>query len=461
MERPEHSSARSDIAGAPEAPSEPELEIDAARAQLSRFDPRRLTFPASLYPFFILFGLNAVDEFDRSAFSVLLPEIRDHFGLNTQGVLTLATIVVLAGILVGPLVGFLADRRDRMKIAAFGAAAWAFFSVLTGLAGSLFILGLARAGSGLGKTVNTPTHNSLIADFYPPRVRARVYYAYAIATPLGQFVAPLTAGFIAAAFTWRVPFVILALPTFVFVLLALSLREPQRGALDFGDLPQEAHPPTLGVKEGIKLLWSVKSYRRVCYSFPFLAVSTFALGPILSLFWNDIYGIGTTGRGFILSFDEPFSVAGLVVGAALSQRFINQNPRAAAYFTAFVGISTAALLGVQALSPSIGGLVVAVGASWIRAFFNSMILPGLVALGSYVLPANVRSLGYASATLWFLPGAVFGPTIGGIADRVGLQIGVLALLPIYVVGAFVMASAAKFIEPDIARARAIAAGESV
>lgn len=460
MERPEHSSARSDIAGSPATP-ETELEIEAARARLSRFDPRRLTFPASLYPFLVLFGLNAVDELDRSAFSVLVPEIREHFQLNFQGVLTLSALVGLTGILVGPFIGFLADRRNRLKIAAFGAVAWGFFSVLTGFAGNIFVLGLARTGSGLGRVVNQPTHNSLLADFYPPSVRARVYYAHALANPFGQFIAPLAAGFIAAAFSWRAPFIILALPTFVFVLLALSVREPQRGSLDFGDLPVETRPPVVSMRQGIKSLWRVRSYRRVCLAFPFLAMSVAGLSSLLNLFWDEVYGLDTRARGFIQSFDEPFSVAGLIFAGWLSQRFINKDPRASAYFVAIVGIATATLLAVQALSPAIGGVVVAVGASWIRAFFNSMILPGLLTLGSLVLPANVRSLGFASASLFFAPGFIVAPLVGRIADQSGLQVGVLALLPVYLVGSFIMASAAKFIEKDIVRARAIAAGESV
>ncbi|HRE02247.1 MAG TPA: hypothetical protein PLV68_13170, partial [Ilumatobacteraceae bacterium] len=45
----------------------------------------------SAYPLVILFGLNAVDELDRAAFGILLPEIREAFDLDLTGVLTLVT----------------------------------------------------------------------------------------------------------------------------------------------------------------------------------------------------------------------------------------------------------------------------------------------------------------------------------------------------------------------------------
>ena len=45
-----------------------------------------LTGAGPVFPLLVLFGLNAVDELDRTAFSVLLPEIREEFGLNLTGV---------------------------------------------------------------------------------------------------------------------------------------------------------------------------------------------------------------------------------------------------------------------------------------------------------------------------------------------------------------------------------------
>lgn len=404
----------------------------------------------------VLFGLNTVDEFDRSAFSVLLPNIRRAFGLDIQGVLTLTSLVALVGVLVGPVVGLYADRLRRVRIAALGGAVWGVFSVFTGLASNVLLLGVARAGSSLGKTVNQPTHNSLLADYYPPEVRVRVYYAHGIANPVGQFVAPLLAGFIAAYLSWRVPFVLLSVPTFVFVVLALRLREPQRGAMDFpevavGNATPEP-PPTW--RQGVKILWGVRSYRRVCFSLPFLAFSTIGLQGLISLFWDEIYGLDERARGLILAFDEPFSVAGLVVAAMINQRLINRRPAMGAYFLAAVATGTALLLAVQALSPSIGGLPVAVGASFVRGFVNSMILPGLFALGSLVLPPTVRSLGFAAAPLWFLPGVVVvPPIIGGIADSLGIDVGMLALLPVYLLGALIMASGARLVEADRDRLR--------
>ena len=53
----------------------------------------------AIYPILVLFGLNAVDELDRAAFGILLPEIRDHFNLDLStmlGIVALSSVAALA-----------------------------------------------------------------------------------------------------------------------------------------------------------------------------------------------------------------------------------------------------------------------------------------------------------------------------------------------------------------------------
>ena len=141
--------------------------------------PRRyfddITAGYALYPLIILFGLNAVDELDRTVFGVLGPEIRDHFGLNNQGYLTLIALTALGGLLLEVPLAYYADRINRARIAVIGAAAWSVFGLLTGLSTTILMLVIARSGAGMGRAVVGPTHNSLIADYYPTEVRADVF----------------------------------------------------------------------------------------------------------------------------------------------------------------------------------------------------------------------------------------------------------------------------------------------
>ena len=143
--------------------------------------PRRyfddITAGYALYPLLILFGLNAVDELDRTVFGVLGPEIRDSFGLTNQGYLSLIALTLLGGLLLEVPLAYYADRLHRARIAVIGAAVWAVFGLFTGLATTILMLVIARSGAGMGRAVVTPTHNSLLVGLLPargPRRRLRL-----------------------------------------------------------------------------------------------------------------------------------------------------------------------------------------------------------------------------------------------------------------------------------------------
>src|SRR3546814_14911543 len=92
------------------------------------------------------------------------------------------------------------------------------------MAATLWMLGATRAGSAIGKAVVEPTHGSLLADYYPPAARPKVFSFHRAANAVGSFLGPVTAGFLAAATSWRWPFVVYAVPTAVFVVLGSEER---------------------------------------------------------------------------------------------------------------------------------------------------------------------------------------------------------------------------------------------
>ena len=94
-----------------------------------------ITDGGPIYPLLILFGLNAVDELDRTAFGVLLPEIREEFGLNLTGVLAHRRARgCRCARPSGPDRPSSPTELNRITPGVVGAAVWAVFSVATGLA---------------------------------------------------------------------------------------------------------------------------------------------------------------------------------------------------------------------------------------------------------------------------------------------------------------------------------------
>jgi branched-chain amino acid transport system ATP-binding protein len=420
-----------------------------------RLDPRQITGTAPLLPLAILFGLNAVDELDRTAFGVLTPEIKAHFGLNLAGVATLTAVILPVGLLLELPVAYLADRWNRTRMAAFGAAIWAIFTVLTGVAGittSLLTLYIARGGSALGKTFNA-THNSLLADYYPQESRARVFYAHRLANSVGQFIGPLAAGFLAASFFWELPFFVLAAPTVFFALFALRLREPLRGvherlAAGADEDTAQIEEAAAGFSETFRVLFARQSARRIYFSLPFLTASGLGIGTFLSVFYDEVYKVDSRGRGVIFAMTEPAQIVGLLVGAVVMQKLVTKDPGRAMSLLGYAAVGSAACLGVIALSPAIG---FAIAGQLGNAFIGAILSPGIFAVISLAVPARMRTLGFATGSLWLLMGLPVLPIVGTIGDRFGVRTGILFFIPVYLIGSFLLASAGRYIGADIER----------
>src|SRR3954463_8115374 len=98
------------------------------RTLAAEWKPSAVTMGLPTFPLLVLFGLNAVDELDRTAFAVLLPDIRDHFGLSDKGALAIVSTTVIAVLFLEIPLSFYCARHNRVRIATVGAAIWALFS---------------------------------------------------------------------------------------------------------------------------------------------------------------------------------------------------------------------------------------------------------------------------------------------------------------------------------------------
>jgi ABC-type branched-subunit amino acid transport system ATPase component/MFS family permease len=452
--------------GAPQVSSNGSEDAGAADAPRPGWWPRwklRTTGGAPLYPLGVLFGLNMVDELDRTAFGVLLPEIRDHFGLDTNGILWVVALSLVAAIILALPIGFYADRRRRVPIAIAGASLWGGFSILTGLAGNLWALGIARTGSGLGRAVNDPVHNSLLADYYDIPVRPRVYSVHRYANALGQFLGPFSAGLIAYAFGWRWPFIIFSAVTAFFVLLAFRLHEPIRGwferrAMGVSDevANTEEEPPSWA--ESFRIVWQVRSLRRIFYALPFLAVAYVGLLTLGGLYYEEVFNLDERARGFVAAgIQGGAQLVGLIVGIRIVTRLMARGPGFVLRFLANVACVVGLALLVFATAPNIG-VAIAANAVVEGSFF--LLIPGIYAVLSLAVPAKVRAFGFAIGTLWILPGLLILPVVGELADTYGIRWGLIAAVPVFLVGGFVLASGHTFVAHDIQQVWKSAAARS-
>jgi branched-chain amino acid transport system ATP-binding protein len=412
-------------------------------------------------PVLVLTAIYFFDEFDTAAFNVLAPDIQRSFGLSDQAVslLVIGNLSLLL-LLAIPLSHF-ADRLPRRTFAVVLGLAAAGFSFLTGVVGTVLLLWLVRLGNGIGVSSNTTIHNSLLADYYPAEQRGQVYSVHQSALYVGGVIGPAIAGAVSSATgNWRYAFMVLVPAMALVAFAAMRLPEPVRGATDDLEAAEAAsHEEPISLREAARTLLAVPTLKRQYTAYIFIGAGVVPLGFLLPFYLKRVYGLGTFDRGLVTSGNQLCNFIGIIVAGALTRRWFAKHPgeplRYAGGALALVGVG---LLGV-AISPN---LPTAIIVGFITSFFGGMYFPPFFAVQSVVSPARVRTLSFGFGALFLVAGVIgiwlfavgiFKPSWNlsnrGFKDY---RLALGALLPWWVIGGLVLASAKKLVPGDMDKA---------
>jgi branched-chain amino acid transport system ATP-binding protein len=418
--------------------------------------PSAVTGGEPIAPLFVILAISLFERLDNTSLAVLNPEIKDYFGLSLQGVLTVSTLVGVFNLLFALPAGYFADRWNRVKMVSAGAALSATFSVATGLAPNVPTLAVARFGSGVGQTLDS-ARLSLLSDYYPPSVRPAVFSFQRLAGQLAGFIAPALTGVLATVLFWQFPFFLYAVPGLVLAAYVfLRLKDPVRGAHErramgaAEDVALTAEKPP-SWSESWRITMAVRTLRRIFLALPFLVGSLTVIAPLVAQFYFEEFGLSAAERGFLSSVEEPFAIVGLIVGGVVSIRFLRFRPGRIVTYVGLLAAFSGATIALTAVAPYLW-LVVAL--QIIRAFLGSFLAPALLSLLTLVIPPRVRSFALSAGVVFAFPGVFLGPFAGYIGDHFGLRFGILVMVPVFMIGAFIIASAGLSVEADMRQAMA-------
>ncbi len=410
----------------------------------------------------ILFGFNMVEEMDRDSFGLLIPNIQKSFHMTNAGILSLVAAAALLGLSLTVPIAQMADSHSRVRLMLVGSAVFALFSFGTGLAFFIWVLVIMRSGSGVGQATALPTHNSLLSDWFPIASRPRVFSFYRFANALGAFFGPLLAGLLAAWVGWRLPFLVLAVPMAILVLLGLRLVEPVRGVqereamgMEGEALLTEEPPPSFA--ESWRMVWKVDSLRRVFYALPFLAASIIGFTSLAALLYQDAFGLDTVHRAYIAAITEPVQIVGLIVGAKFGTKLIMRDPALIMRFLAGAALVCGAFAAVFALAPWLWLTIVA---NMAISATLAIVGPGVFAALSLGIPPRARSMGFSLGAIWVIPGLIVLPIVGAVSDGIGIRPGMLIMTPVFVVGGLILAGSGRVLNDDIKQVWAMTAARS-
>ena len=361
----------------------------------------------------LVYGFNFID---RQIVGILAPFIQKDLGLtNTEmGLLTGLLFAALYTVVAIPI-AWLADRYNRVNILTIALATWSGFTALFGLAGNFFQIGLARMGVGIGEAGGSPASHSILSDLYAKEERAGALGIYSMGIPLGimaaYFVTASLVGPSGEDVNWRRIFVILGLTGIALaVIVRLVLREPVRGAMEFGNNVDVAQPPFF---ESLIALLKIPSWWWMCFGI--------ALGSFVS------YSFSAWQTKYLLLLDPDFNfqnlllilgvingttyAGGTFLGARLADSWGAKNIRAYGWLPA-IAISLCLPIGIISFwVPSVESHLIL---TTVFLLFMGMYLGPSFAIAQTLAPINQRAM--STALFFFILNLIAlggGPTITG------------------------------------------------
>jgi MFS family permease len=296
--------------------------------------------------------------------TVLVPELRDAFGVSTAAVSLALTSYLVPFAALQLVSGTLGERLGRARATRAAFAIYTVASLVAAATGAFAVFLAARAVQGAANAFTTPLVLAALADDTPDAQLGQAVGTFAAVQTAGVVGAPLVGG-LAGALDYRLAFVVAAAAALVLVLVTVPERRPAR------DADPEA-PVRLGDALTPRTRWTAAS--------AFLAYFAITgLGVVVALRAGDAFGLGPTARGLLLA---GFGLAGVVAGRPAGMA----ADRAGAVRVALAGaLPCCALLPLLGLAPGAALLAVA----WLAAGVCSALLwAGLNVLTVGAAPRN-------------------------------------------------------------------------
>jgi predicted MFS family arabinose efflux permease len=337
--------------------------------------------------------------------------------------------------ILGVPLAMLADRTSRSRVIAGALAVWSAFTALCGTAASFGQLFLYRLGVGIGEAGGVAPAYALIADYFPPRRRARALAIFSLGIPLGLAAGTLIGAYLASWVSWRAAFLVMGVAGLVLApIMLIFVRDLPRPAQSSAQVPLSRAFPLIARKPAFWLMAAAAS----CSS-----LAGYGLALWTPSVLERSFGFSLIERGqFLASIFFIGGTAGVFAGGWLADRLGQSDKRWYARLPAIAWLITAPTFAVGLLTPD-------PWLAWplllIPNALNILWLGPVTTAVQHLVPQSMRSTASASFLLINnLIGLGVGPTLIGalselFKDRFGTE--ALRYASVSVVGFYLVAAA--------------------
>jgi MFS family permease len=402
------------------------------------------------YAVVVFFFFMLMHQADKLLIGPLTTPIQNTFGITNTQMGAVVTGALIVGVIAYPLWGWLYDRYSRAKLLALASFMWGASTWLSAIAPTYPTFVATRASTGIDDS-SYPGLFSLIADYFEPKTRGKIYGLLQIAQPLGYLVGMLLALMLADVIGWRQVFYItgtmgIIIAAFIF----FGVREPLRG----GSEPELADLEKMGV---YKFDW--KTARDVIKKRSMLII--FVQGFFGVFPWNVItywfFAYLERERGYdsnsILFTMAPailVMAAGYYIGGALGDYFFKKTP-SGRLIVCTIGVLLGAFFLYMTMQVPLADKTTFMIYLILTALFMPFASPNVIATVYDVSLPEVRSTALAVESFIESAGAALAPLIAGyISDILTLKDAILIIcISTWLLCGFFFIFATKIVPPDI------------
>ena len=342
----------------------------------------------------------------RSGLSPLLIPIREEFGLTyaEAGLISSALFYAYAGVLFPA--GYLGDRVGRKIVLVVCTVWWATASLLTGFAGSLIALFLARFMTGIGQGTFFSNDRPVIAAYTPKEKLGLGQGISFVGLGTGMCLGYILAGYISTLLGWRYVFFLFSIPSFAASLLILKIIEEPK---------TENLPKFSG--NGIKVPFSLVFRERDLWMLYLGGI------PVIYTLWTagtwapamfEELGVGSlTISSLLASLLGISGIPGLIVTGYVSDQMVKRKMgRKVLIGIEFLMIVLFMFLMGWAVREGWNPLMAAFIIFWV-GFFAWGLWAAFYALIADIVPEEIRGSCYGLTNSIHFIGALIGPPLTG------------------------------------------------
>jgi MFS family permease len=335
----------------------------------------------------------------RSSILQEIPMTEAQFGL-------LSSVFLWVYGLLSPFAGYIADKFNRSRVILVSLFVWSAVTWMTAHATTFNQLLLTRALMGISEACYIPAALALIADYHGTKTRSLATGIHMAGIMAGQSLG-FVGGWIAEEFTWNTSFTALGVFGILYsITLVAVLKDPKQTTIEVNSTAKKE----VNFMEAVGRMFGNRSFNMALIYWSLLGVVSWLVMGWLPTYYKEHFNLSQTLAGlYATGYLYPASLAGVIVGGILADRWSKKNEKARV-LVPVVGLVVAAPFIFMASTTSFLPAAIAffVVYAFTRAFSDSNMMPILC----MIVDARYRATGYGILNM-------FSCIVGGLALYAG------------------------------------------